>query len=167
MVGPSTPICPGAATTIWSNLIDLSPSTNYAIKLSTANYCPGIYADVTGNDCWVTAPSTVSQDCNSICAYYGLVPALNASSQCYNDAFTDSSVNNCQLIRNLKGSACTSCTMGASYNYYDSGGDCWETNSTAWTSCSAITGFNRACQCNADNTDNNTFYFPFATPATF
>jgi len=161
-IGPSSPLCPGSPITAWSAPSNLVPSTKYVLKLTTNTYCPGIYSSFAGNKaCWVV--SSTDKSCSETCNKYGLTPT-SSSTTCYNNDFDD-----CSLIEGLKGSPCTNCSpvTSNSYNYFDSRGNCYYTDTAGWANnCSALAGLNRICACDADNTPDY-FYFPFTTPSSF
>lgn len=156
----TSPTCVGG-NTIWSGLLDLTNNADYQIYLYTPNFCPGYL----NGYCWVS--DTVNENCCDVCSHYGLTAAGGESdcinsSDCYNNYYYDD--NNCTTEAKLMGSACSSCTTGASYAYYSSTDkSCYTTYDSYnyYGSCStALSGYNRVCACNYANTATG-FLFSF------
>ena len=151
-VSATEPACPGG-NSIWSGLLDLTNGASYNAYLYTSNFCPGYL----NGYCYVTAaslPSTQQDDCCDICANYGLTAFGGenncSSSSCSNNLYYDDA--NCTAEAILMGSACSSCTTGSSYSYFNPTTKACFTpyNSSYYSySCSAVNpGYERVCQCN-------------------
>ena len=165
-----SPTC-ASGNIIWSGLLNLTTSTNYAIQLYTPNFCPGTYYGYNIGACWVAA---TDKNCSDMCSYYGTTP-IDSSNSCANDNFSYATnygySTNCGVIESLKGSACTTCNAvaGTNYNYYNSStGACYYTDSYGIApNCDALgAGLVRACACNFGGWGDY-FYFSFTTPAVF
>ena len=165
IVSSTAPACPGGSD-IWSELLNLTNGASYNVYLYSQNFCPGYM----NGYCYVTAASLPStqQDCCDICANYGLTAAGGesscSSSYCSNNIMYYDDAN-CTAEATLMGSACSSCTTGSSYNYFNpSTKACFTSyNSSSYSfSCSAAasSGYDRVCQCNYPG-GNAGFLFPF------
>jgi len=124
------PACAGS--TVWSALFDLTSGTQYQIYIYVNSiynpYCPGYAWDDSSTWCMVT-PQTSTQNCCDACTYYGLTEHATgtnctaASTSCsrftvYSYTNANSS-NNCVLEASLMGTACSSCTTGQSYGWFN------------------------------------------------
>jgi hypothetical protein len=170
----SSPICAG--NTLWSGLFDLTSGTDYQIYIyptgSSANnyyysYCPGVLG-WTNSYCWVAWQE--NKNCAETCAHFGsVIQPYNTYTYNYQNNSTNSSNTeyNCGIESILMGSSCSSCTAGATYNYYNaSSKSCYYSqtyyNSNDTAGSVALPGYVRACPCYIQNNNNRAdFTFTF------
>ena len=191
-IGPTTnptkisaPGCAG--TTIWSGLVDLTSGTNSKINITPGNddaldssyqaYCPGFNSTYFGNDgndnywCWVAA--SINTSCTDTCSKYGSTMAYypNTVFPWNIQPLSGANTSNCAVESFLMGGACSSCTAGATYNFFNPVSHVCSYSQTQYVSGdagAALPGLVRVCPCNFQyNLNDNSnphpvnFIFPF------
>lgn len=170
----NTTLVPGTPTgtagkQIWSNLINLTSGSQYALKL-TVPLCFGYWHRNTGINnpyyCWYKGTQNggggFNETCNQICTDNGTTPVdSNACGRHYDE--------NCLATKALF-SGLTSCSPCNQNNYGYSGRDtgnvsCWSNNNwNAYNGCDwSSSSYSFVCVCNY-NTGTYSFPFTFTVP---
>lgn len=152
---------------MWSGLVSLNTSSSYVARISTNTYggCPG-YLDGYNTSAHCIVAADTAKSCTETCASIG--SASGQAADCYNNGW----VTRRDGFEFINGKPCTNYTSvaGTLYDYINvATNTCYYVSGsgTPTIGCAAPPAGNiRLCRCLANNT-NNTFYFPFVTPATF